>query len=85
MKKNFWLKKYDEKLKKSLNGPKYWSYEKVEENGPKIFLMVLGGSAFYVSAIVWPKMSKMLMCESGTTGDSVQVYRELVLMNLSQH
>ena len=75
-------------MKKGPNGPKYWSYEKVEEKGPKIFLMVLGESAFftfYVSATVWPKMSKMLMCESGTTGDSVQVYREPVLMNLPQH
>ena len=50
-------------MKKGPDGPKYWSYEKVEENGPKIFLMVLGGSAFftfYLSATVWPQMSKML-------------------------
>ena len=50
--------------------------------------MVLGGSAFFtfsVSATVWPQMSKMLMREGGTTEDSVQVYREPVLMNLTQH
>jgi len=49
--------------------------------------MVLGGSAFFtfsVSATVWPQMIKMLMRESGTTGDSVQLYREPVLMNLHQ-
>ena len=39
------------------------SYEKVEENWHKIFFTVLGGSAFftfYLSATVWPQMSKML-------------------------
>ena len=73
---------------KGPDGPKYRSYEKVEENGPKIFLMAFGGSAFfpfYLSTTVLPQMSKMLTRESGTTGDSVQVYKEPVLMNLPQH
>ena len=59
-----------------------------KKTDPRYFFMIEGGSAFFtfsLSATVWPQMSKMLMRESGTTGDSVQLYREPVFMNLPQH
>ena len=48
-------------------------------------LISLEIQAFSVSATVWPQSSKMLMRESWITEDSVQVYREPVLMNLPQY
>ena len=40
--------------KRGPNGPDYGSYEKVEKNRPKIFVMVFGGSAFFnFSLLPW--------------------------------